>query len=65
MAGKMALPRSILFSFLLLSSSWAHGYSLKKITVSGSTRIAEADIVKATGLKPGSEIYLIPKIGGG
>ena len=56
MAGKMALPRSILFSFLLFSSSWARGYSLKKITVSGSTRIAEADIVKATGLKPGSTI---------
>jgi len=54
-----ALPGSIVFLpilFILFLTSSALGYSLKKITVIGSARIAEADIIKATGLRSGSTI---------
>jgi outer membrane protein assembly factor BamA len=54
-----ALTGSIVFLpilFILFLTSSALGYSLKKITVTGSARIAEADIIKATGLRSGSTI---------
>src|SRR5204863_4336901 len=51
-----ALSRAVLLSLLLLSSSWVYGYSLKKIAVTGSARIPEAEIVKATGLTAGANV---------
>ena len=48
--------RSLSLPLFVLVSIWTQATVLQKITVAGSTRIAEADIVKATGLKTGSAI---------
>jgi len=51
--------RGILLLILLIGaipSAVGQGYLLKKVSSSGSTRFAEADIVKASGLKIGSNI---------
>jgi outer membrane protein assembly factor BamA len=47
---------TFLLLVLVVTTGWAQSYLLKKVTVSGSTRIAETDIVKATGLKAESNV---------
>jgi outer membrane protein insertion porin family len=56
MSRKFGLARFLLLSIVLLLSSHGQSYTLKKVTVVGSKRFAEPDILQVINLKPGNTI---------